>query len=53
VMASVLLLTGLASLALEQGLPKALRRVPHGVRTQEPVPLPMPAAEPEAAQVAG
>jgi MFS family permease len=53
VMASVLLLTGLASLALEHGLPEALRRVPHGVRTQEPVPRPVPAAEPEAAQVAG
>ena len=53
VMASVLLLTGLASLGLERGLPEALRRVPHGARAQETVALPVPAPEPEAARAAG
>jgi MFS family permease len=53
VMASVLLLTGLASLPLERRLPEALRRVPRGRRSEEPVALPVPATEPEAAQVAG
>jgi len=53
VMASVLLLTGLASLALERGLPEGLRHVPRGARPEEPVPLLVPATEPEAAQVAG
>jgi MFS family permease len=53
VMASVLLLTGLASLPLERRLPEALRRVPRGSRSEEPVALPVPATEPEAAQVAG
>lgn len=53
VMASVLVGTGVATLALERGLPETLRRVPRGVRAQEPVPLPVPASEPEAAQVAG
>jgi MFS family permease len=53
VMASVLLLTGLATLALERGLPEGLRRVPHGARAQEPVALPVPAGEPEAARAAG
>ena len=52
-MASVLLLGGLATLALERGLPEALRRVPRGARAQEPVALPVPAAEPEPAQAAG
>ncbi len=53
VMASVLFFGGLATLALERGLPEGLRRVPRGARAQEPVPLPVPAAEPEAAQAAG
>jgi MFS family permease len=53
VMASVLFFGGLATLALERGLPAGLRRVPHGARAQELVPLPVPAAEPEAAQAAG
>jgi MFS family permease len=52
VMASVLVLGGIVTLALERGLPLALRRVPHGARGQT-VPLPVPTAEPEAAQVAG
>ena len=53
VMASVLLLTGLSTLALERGLPEALRRVPLGDRAQEPVALPVPATEPEPARAAG
>jgi MFS family permease len=53
VMASVLFLGGLSTLALERGLPEGLRRVPRGARAQEPVPLPVTAAEPEPAQVAG
>ena len=53
VMASVLFFGGLATLALERGLPEGLRRVPRGARAQEPVALPVPAAEPEAAQAAG
>ncbi|HWL32094.1 MAG TPA: MFS transporter [Gaiellaceae bacterium] len=53
VMASVLLLGGLASLALERFLPAGLRRVPPGARPQEPVALPVPATEPETAQAAG
>ena len=53
VMASVLLLTGLSTLALERHLPEGLRRVPEGVRAQEPVALPVPAGEPEAARAAG
>ncbi|MGH3071780.1 MAG: MDR family MFS transporter [Gaiellaceae bacterium] len=53
VMASVLLLTGLLTLALERGLPEALRRVPLGARAQEPVALPVPTGEPEPAQAAG
>ena len=53
VMASVLFLTGLATLPLERGLPRAFRRVPRGVEAQEPVPLPIPANEPEPAQAAG
>ncbi len=53
VMASVLFFGGLATLALERGLPTGLRRVPRGARTQEPVPLPLPATEPEPAQAAG
>jgi MFS family permease len=53
VMASVLLLAGLATLALERGLPEALRRVPVGVRAEEPVALPVSPAEREAAQAAG
>ena len=53
VMASVLLLTGAFTLALERGLPEALRRVPLGARGQEPVALPVPAGEPEPARAAG
>ena len=53
VMASVLLLTGLATLPLERALPRPLRRVPRGAEAQEPVPLPVPANEPEPAQAAG
>ena len=53
VMASVLLLTGLTTLALERGLPEGLRRVPLGARGQEPVALPVPAGEPEPARAAG
>jgi hypothetical protein len=52
-MASVLVLTGVATLALERGLPEGLRHVPRGVRPQEAVPLPVPATEPEPAQAAG
>ena len=53
VMASVLFCGGLATLALERGLPAGLRRVPRGARAQELVPLSVPAPEPEAAQAAG
>jgi len=53
VMASVLFCGGLATLALERGLPAGLRRVPHGARAQELVPLSVPAPEREAAQAAG
>jgi MFS family permease len=53
VMASVLFLGGLATLALERGLPAGLRHVPRGARPQEPVPLPVHGAEPEPAQAAG
>jgi MFS family permease len=53
VMASVLLLTGLATLPLERALPRPLRRVPRGTEAQEPVPLPVPANEPEPARAAG
>ena len=53
VMASVLLLTGLLTLALERGLPEALRRVPLGARAEELVALPVPTGEPEPAQAAG
>jgi MFS family permease len=53
VMASVLLLAGLSTLALERGLPEALRRVPVGVRAEEPVALPVSPSEREAAQAAG
>ena len=53
VMASVLLLTGAFTLALERGLPEALRRVPLGARAQEPVAVPVPASEPEPARAAG
>ncbi len=52
-MASVLVLTGLATLALERGLPQGLRNVPRGVRPQEAVALPVAATEPEHAQAAG
>jgi MFS family permease len=44
-MASVLLLGGLASFAIERGLPEALRHAPRGARAQEPVPLPVLASE--------
>ena len=53
VMASVLFVGGLSTLALERGLPEGLRRVPRGARSQETVPLPGPAAEPDPAQAAG
>ena len=53
VMASVLLLAGLAALPLERALPEHLRRAPHGVRAQEPVALPVAVAEQETAGVAG
>ena len=53
VMASVLLLTGLLTLALERGLPESLRRVPLGARAEELVALPVPTGEPEPAQAAG
>ena len=52
-MAAVLLLNGLATLPLERALPAPLRRVPEGARAQEPVALPVPAGEPEAARAAG
>ncbi|HWJ44078.1 MAG TPA: MFS transporter, partial [Gaiellaceae bacterium] len=52
-MGAVLLLTGLASLALERDLPETLRRVPRGGEPHETVPLPVPAPEPEAARAAG
>lgn len=52
-MGAVLLATGVATLALERGLPEELRRAPRGARAQEPVPLPVAAAEPEGAGVAG
>jgi MFS family permease len=47
VMASVLLLAGLAALPLERALPENLRLAPHGVRAQEPVALPVAVAEQE------
>jgi MFS family permease len=47
VMASVLLLAGLAALPLERALPEHLRLAPHGARAQEPVPLPVAVAEQE------
>ena len=53
VMASVLLLTGAMTLALERGLPEALRRVPLGTRAQEPVAVPVPTGDPEPARAAG
>jgi MFS family permease len=52
-MGAVLLATGVATLALERGLPEELRRAPRGARAQEPVPLPVAAPEPEGAGVAG
>ena len=52
-MASVLLLAGAFTLALERGLPEALRRVPLGARAQELVAVPVPAGEPEPARAAG
>ncbi|MEO5575307.1 MAG: MFS transporter [Gaiellaceae bacterium] len=53
VMGLVLAVGGFASLALERGLPEALRRAPHGTRATEQVPLAIPAPEPEAARSAG
>lgn len=52
-MAAVLLLAGLATLALERGLPAALRHVPRGARAQEAVALPVQPADPEPARAAG
>jgi MFS family permease len=52
VMASVCLVTGLATLGIERGLPEPLRRAPRGTRTHEPLPLPV-APEHESTQVAG
>ena len=52
-MATVLLLTGLATLALERGLPEGLRDVPRGARPQEAVALPVPATDPGPVQAAG
>lgn len=51
-MASVLLVGGMVTLALERGLPESLRRAPQGAQPQEPVPLPV-VADPEAARAAG
>jgi MFS family permease len=53
VTASVCIATGLGTLALERGLPEPLRRTPPGARVEEPVALPVVAAEPEPSQVAG
>ncbi len=53
VMASVCLLSTIATLALERGLPEALRRAPKGARAEEPVPLPVVASEQEASRAAG
>ena len=50
---SVLVAMGLATLALERYLPEGQRRTPHGVRPEEPVPLPVAAAEPDPARAAG
>jgi MFS family permease len=52
VMASVLVLGGVVTLALERGLPESLRHAPHGTQPQEPVPLPV-VGDPEAARAAG
>lgn len=52
-MAAVMFATGVAMLGLERGLPEGLRRNPRGAHAQEPVPLPVVAAEPESAQYAG
>jgi hypothetical protein len=51
-MASVLLLGGLATLALERGLPEPLLRAPRGAQAREPVPLPV-VGDPETARAAG
>jgi MFS family permease len=53
VMASVLLLGAMATVPLERALPEGLRHAPHGVRAQEPVALPVAAAEQDTARVAG
>jgi MFS family permease len=53
VTASVCLVSALATLALERGLPEGLRRAPKGVRPEEPVPLPVAAPEPETSRAAG
>ena len=52
-MAFVLIAAGAATLALERGLPEALRRAPRRTRPAEPVPLPVTGPEPEAARSAG
>lgn len=53
VMASGCLVAGLATLALERGLPEALRRAPHRLRAPEVVPLPAVAPQQETTRVAG
>ena len=53
VMASVCVLSALATLALERGLPEGLRRAPRGARAEEPVPLPLPVPEQETSRAAG
>jgi MFS family permease len=50
-MAGVLLAAGLATLALERGLPETLRRAPRRTRALEPVAPPVVAAEQETARV--
>jgi MFS family permease len=53
VTATVLLIGSLATLPIERFVPGHLRHAPHGVRAQEPVALPVVAAEQETARVAG
>jgi MFS family permease len=52
-MASVLVLGGLATFALERGLPEGLRRAPRGAPPNETVPLPVVGADPETARATG
>jgi MFS family permease len=51
-MAAVLVAGSALTLMLERGLPEPLRRVPHGAKPQEPVPLPV-SPDPETARAAG